>query len=160
MIFNRFFPSSQSSSSSSNEPTKLPDYFPIQPRYCEKQSEKLFTCITNQATSKARDMELAGLHTSYYEDIQNVKAGDEDAAKKVRELASAAAASELANNKKDNNDNSSSLDLLPKAGDNPLDECKKFIYYYKKCCDRELKKKHNWILTEPYRVQEEYRYQK
>ncbi len=49
---------------------------------------------------------------------------------------------------------------LPKPDDNPLDECRAFIAYYKRCCDRELKKKKNWILTEPYRVQEEYRYRK
>ena len=47
---------------------------------------------------------------------------------------------------------------LPKAGENPLDQCRKEIAYYMQCCDRELKKKKNWILTEPYRVQEEYRY--
>ena len=69
---------------------------------------------------------------------------DEDAAKKVEEVAKTGekAAS------------------LPKAGDNPLDECRDFIAYYKRCCDRELKKKKNWLLTEPYRVQEEYRYRK
>ena len=49
---------------------------------------------------------------------------------------------------------------LPQAGDNPLDECRDFIAYYKRCCDRALKKKENWLLTEPYRVQEEYRYKK
>ena len=49
---------------------------------------------------------------------------------------------------------------LPKPHDNPLDECRTAIAYYKRCCDRELKKKKNWILTEPYRVQEEYRYKK
>ena len=47
---------------------------------------------------------------------------------------------------------------LPSPDDNPLDECRLAIAYYKRCCDRELKKKKNWILTEPYRVQEEYRY--
>lgn len=49
---------------------------------------------------------------------------------------------------------------IPKEGDNPLDECRTLIAFYKRCCDRELKKKQNWILTEPYRVQEEYRYKK
>jgi hypothetical protein len=39
-----------------------------------------------------------------------------------------------------------------------LEECRSSIAYYKRCCDRALKKRQNWILTEPYRVQEEYRY--
>ena len=124
-------------------PSVLPDYFPVEPKGCEKHADKLFKCLANEATAKARDMEAAGLHKSYYPDVE-VKAGDEDAAKKVQELAS-----------KGEVDAS-----LPKAGDNPLDECRDLIAYYKRCCDRELKKKHNWILTEPYRVQEEYRYQK
>ena len=122
-------------------PSVLPDYFPVEPRGCEKHADKLFKCLANEATTKARDMEAAGLHKSYYSDVQ-VKPADEDAAKKVQEMAS-----------KGEVDAS-----LPKAGDNPLDECRDFIAYYKRCCDRELKKKHNWILTEPYRVQEEYRY--
>mmetsp|Transcript_1351 Transcript_1351/g.1820 ORF Transcript_1351/g.1820 Transcript_1351/m.1820 type:complete len:149 (-) Transcript_1351:133-579(-) len=124
-------------------PAQLPSYFPIEPRGCEKHADKLFKCISNEATAKARDMETAGLHTSYYPDVQ-VKPVDQDAADKVKEIAAGGG------------DSTSSL---PKAGDNPLDECRDFIAYYKRCCDRELKKKHNWILTEPYRVQEEYRYQ-
>lgn len=128
-------------------PSKLPDYFPVEPRGCEKHAEKLFKCLSNEATAKARDMEKAGLHESYYDDV-TPKAVDPDAAKKVQELASNAEAS-----------SSAGLESLPKAGDNPLDECRDLIAYYKRCCDRELKKKHNWILTEPYRVQEEYRYQ-
>lgn len=123
-------------------PSVLPDYFPVEPRGCEKYADNLFKCLANEATVKARDMEAAGLHKSYYPDVQQVKPTDEDAAKRVQELAI-----------KGEVDAS-----LPKAGDNPLDECRDFIAYYKRCCDRELRKKHNWILTEPYRVQEEYRY--
>mmetsp|Transcript_19718 Transcript_19718/g.24869 ORF Transcript_19718/g.24869 Transcript_19718/m.24869 type:complete len:148 (+) Transcript_19718:198-641(+) len=129
-------------------PSVLPDYFPVEPRGCEKHAEKLFHCLANDATAKARDMEAAGLHKSYYPDVQ-VKASDADAARKVQEIAAAGSGA------------SSDADAaLPKEGDNPLDECRQFIAYYKRCCDRELKKKHNWILTEPYRVQEEYRYKK
>jgi hypothetical protein len=119
----------------------LPDYFPVQPQGCEKHADRLFKCLAEDATMKARDMETAGLHKSYFPDVE-VKAVDEDAAKKVQEIARTG-------------ENSGSL---PKAGDNPLEECRGFIAYYKRCCDRELKKKKNWILTEPYRVQEEYRY--
>jgi len=115
---------------------KLPPYFPVQPKGCEKVSETLFQCLANEATAKARDMEKAGLHRSYFADVQ-VQPEDEAAAK-------LAAASDDPN--------------LPKAGDNPLDECRTPIAYYMRCCDRELKKKKNWILTEPFRVQEEYRY--
>lgn len=117
-------------------PTKLPDYFPVEPKGCEQHAQKLFNCLVNEATEKARDMEKAGLHKSYFPDVE-VKPGDENAAKLVQEGG-------------DPN--------LPKPGDNPLDECKRQIAYYKRCCDRELKKKKNWILTEPFRVQEEYRY--
>jgi len=117
-------------------PAKLPDYFPVTPVGCEKHAEKLFQCLANEATNKARDMEKAGLHQSYFPDVK-VKPGDEKAAKLVAEG--------------DHPD-------LPKPGDNPLDECRSQIAYYNRCCDKELKKKKNWILTEPYRVQEEYRY--
>jgi len=130
-------------------PSVLPNYFPVEPRGCEKHADRLFKCLSNEATIKARDMEKAGLHKPYYDDVTPT-AVDPDAAKKVQELA------------KNNNDASSlpdGVESLPKAGDNPLDECRDLIAYYKRCCDRELKKKHNWILTEPYRVQEEYRYQ-
>ena len=119
----------------------LPEYFPVQPQGCEKHADKLFKCLSNDATLKARDMETAGLHKSYYPDVE-VKPLDDDAAKKVEEIAKSG----------------ENLSSLPQAGDNPLDECRDFIAYYKRCCDRELKKKKNWILTEPYRVQEEYRY--
>jgi len=124
-------------------PSVLPDYFPVQPKGCERHADTLFKCLANEATAKARDMETAGLHTSYYPDVE-VKPVDEDAAKKVAEVAKTG----------------EKISSLPQAGDNPLDECRDFIAYYKRCCDRELKKKHNWILTEGYRVQEEYRYKK
>lgn len=118
-------------------PTKLPSYFPVQPQGCEKVADALFLCIADQATEKARDMEKAGLHKSYFPDVQ-VKPEDEKAAKLAAE---------------------SDDPSLPKAGDNPLDECRKQIGRYMRCCDRELKKKKNWLLTEPFRVQEEYRYE-
>jgi hypothetical protein len=116
--------------------TRLPDYFPVEPKGCEKVSQELFTCVTITATNKARDMEKAGVHTSYFPDVP-IQIKDPHAA----EVAA-----------------SSDDPTLPKAGDNPLDECRSQIAYYRQCCDRELKKKKNWMLTEPYRVQEEYRY--
>lgn len=119
-------------------PTSLPDYFPVEPKGCEKHAQALFLCLSNEATLKARDMEKAGLHKSYFPDVQ-VKAGSEQAALLVAS-------------------GTSTDPSIPKPGDNPLDECRKPIAYYMKCCDKELKKRQNWILTEPYRVQEEYRY--
>lgn len=119
------------------EQTKLPDYFPVEPRGCEKHAQKLFACLSGPATEKAHDMEKAGLLKSKFPDVE-LKPTDENAAKMVAEGS-------------DNSD-------LPKPGENPLDECRTLIAYYKRCCDRELKKKKNWILTEPYRVQPEYRY--
>jgi hypothetical protein len=119
-------------------PTRLPEYFPVEPKGCEKPSQALFACLANEATAKARDMEKAGLHKSYFSDVK-VKPGDEKASQLV-----AAGSDDPA---------------LPKAGDHPLDECRSHIAFYQRCCDRELKKRKNWILTEPYRVQEEYRYQ-
>jgi hypothetical protein len=114
--------------------TRLPQYFPVEPKGCESYAQKLFACLADEATANARDMEKAGFHKSYFADVE-VKPGDEKAA-------------EMA--KSDPN--------LPKPGDNPLDECRSQIAYYQRCCDRELKKKKNWLLTEPFRVQEEYRY--
>jgi hypothetical protein len=116
--------------------TRLPSYFPVEPIGCQAQAQKLFGCLANEATDLARDMEKAGLHKSYFPDVQ-VTPGDEKAAQLVKE----------------GND-----PRLPKAGDNPLDECKTAIAYYQRCCERELSKRKNWMLTEPYRVQEEYRY--
>mmetsp|Transcript_1722 Transcript_1722/g.2475 ORF Transcript_1722/g.2475 Transcript_1722/m.2475 type:complete len:154 (+) Transcript_1722:141-602(+) len=132
-------------------PSKLPEYFPVEPQGCEKHAQKLFACLANEATEKARDMENAGLHKSYYPDV-TVRPGNENAARKVREAAE---------KKEEQNKGDLVVEkdlVLPTAEDNPLDECRDAIAYYKRCCDRELKKKHNWILTEPYRVQEEYRY--
>lgn len=111
--------------------TRLPDYFPVEPKGCERHAQKLFSCVAAEATEKARDMEKLGYHKSYYPDVEV----QPPAETKVVEG-----------------------ENLPKPGDNPLDECRSLIAYYKRCCDRELKKKKNWILTEPYRVQEEYRY--
>ena len=119
------------------EPTRLPQYFPVEPRGCERHAQKLFACLANEATEKARDMEKAGLLKSYFPGVE-MKATDENAAKLVASG--------------ENNPD------LPKPGENPLDQCRTTIAYYKRCCDRELKKKKNWLLTEPYRVQEEYRY--
>lgn len=118
-------------------PTRLPSYFPVEPRGCEKHAQALFTCLAEDATNKARDMERVGLHKSYFSDVTS---------KPVDPKAAEAVANEP------NNEN------FPKAGDNPLDECRKFVAYYKQCCDKQLKKKKNWILTETVRVQEEYRY--
>mmetsp|Transcript_27867 Transcript_27867/g.41122 ORF Transcript_27867/g.41122 Transcript_27867/m.41122 type:complete len:140 (-) Transcript_27867:58-477(-) len=113
-------------------PTRLPDYFPVEPKGCEHRAQKLFACISKEATEKARDMEKLGYHKSIYPDVEVTPV------EKPKIV--------------DGED-------LPKPGDNPLDECRSLIAYYKRCCDREMKKKKNWILTEPYRVQEEYRYQ-
>jgi hypothetical protein len=93
-------------------------------------------------------MEKMGYAKSYYPDVE---------AERVKKL----------NNNGNENNNKGNvvvdgkdvdMSKLPKPNDNPLDECRTFIAYYKRCCDRELKKRKNWILTEPYRVQEEYRY--
>ena len=81
-------------------------------------------------------MEKAGFHKSYFSDVL---------AKPVDEKFATLAAE-------------SDDPALPKPGENPLDQCRSEIAYYQRCCDRELKKKKNWMLTEPYRVQEEYRY--
>lgn len=119
-------------------PTKLPSYFPVEPKGCESVAQKLFACLADEATEKARDMEKAGFHKSYFENVQ-VKPEDEKAAKLALE---------------------SDDPRLPKPGQNPLDECRTQIAFYQRCCDRELKKRKNWLLTEPYRVQEEYRYKR
>ena len=117
-------------------PPKLPSYFPVEPKGCETVAQKLFACITKDATEKARDLEKAGFHKSYFADVK-VQPADEKFAKLAAE---------------------SDDPSLPKPGENPLDQCRSQIAYYRRCCDRELKKKKNWLLTEPYRVQEEYRY--
>ena len=118
-------------------PTRLPHYFPVEPKGCEKHAQKLFNCLSNEATAKARDMERAGLHKPYFADVKATPT-DVQAAKAVA----------------DNPDNPE----FPKEGDNPLDECRTFVAHYKQCCDKKLKQKKNWILMETVRVQEEYRY--
>mmetsp|Transcript_24984 Transcript_24984/g.54778 ORF Transcript_24984/g.54778 Transcript_24984/m.54778 type:complete len:151 (-) Transcript_24984:277-729(-) len=119
-------------------PTRLPDYFPLEPKGCEKQSQKLFKCLSGEATDKARDMERVGFHKSYFPDVK-VGPMDPKAAEAVAQ-------------DPENPD-------FPKAGDNPLDECRMFIANYMKCSDRALGQKRNRLLQETVRVQDEYRYQ-
>ncbi len=131
-------------------PSKLPSYFPVEPAGCEKHAEKLFACLANEATNKARDMEKMGYGKSYYEDVEKERVAKlQQQQQNDNSTAAAAKIDEKADVDKSK---------LPSPNDNPLDECRLAIAYYKRCCDRELKKKKNWILTEPYRVQEEYRY--
>eukprot|EP00529_Nitzschia_sp_RCC80_P035728 CAMPEP_0113462858 /NCGR_PEP_ID=MMETSP0014_2-20120614/12332_1 /TAXON_ID=2857 /ORGANISM="Nitzschia sp." /LENGTH=185 /DNA_ID=CAMNT_0000354781 /DNA_START=1024 /DNA_END=1581 /DNA_ORIENTATION=+ /assembly_acc=CAM_ASM_000159 len=141
-----------SSAGTTNDgPTRLPDYFPVEPKGCEKPSQSLFNCLANEATDKQRDLERVGFHRPYFandadadaddhvqDHVQQAEPTDPVAAKAVRDDPT--------------NPN------YPKPTDNPLDECSKFINQYRKCCDRALKRKQNWILTEAVRVQEEYRY--
>jgi hypothetical protein len=136
-------------------PSKLPPYFPVEPSGCEKHAEKLFACLANEATAKARDMEKMGYGKSYYEDVEKDRVAKLSQQQKDDTTTAAAATTTVKND-----DNKADIDKskLPSPNDNPLDECRLAIAYYKRCCDRELKKKKNWILTEPYRVQEEYRY--
>ena len=119
-------------------PTRLPHFFPVEPKGCEKHSKKLFNCINNEATEKLRDMERVGFHKSYFDDVEVIPA-DQKAAETVLQ----------------NPENPE----FPSVGDNPLDECKLFIVNYRRCCERALRQKRNQILQETVRVQEEYRYQ-
>ena len=135
-----------------NEPTKLPDYFPVEPVGCEKYSQKLFTCLANDATNYARDMERIGVHKSYFDNVA-VQPTDTKAIKALSESSNGGD-----NQQKDGDTKDTNVKPLPKVGDNPLDECRKFIAYYKYCCDRKLKRRENLILTEHVRVQDEYRY--
>ncbi|KAL9190933.1 hypothetical protein ACHAXT_000639 [Thalassiosira profunda] len=130
-------------------PSKLPDYFPVEPRGCEKHAQRLFECLAADATAKARDMERMGYGKSHYPDVEAERQ------RKLKEEGMQGASAAVGAPAGKDVDASK----LPKPDDNPLDECRTLIAYYKRCCDRELKKKKNWILTEPYRVQEEYRYQ-
>ena len=125
------------------EPVKLPPYFPVQPKGCEKPSQALFDCVNQAATEKHRDMEKAGLHKSAYGDVET-KALDEKYASYVQEQA--AKPMEEAD------------PTVPRPGANALEACTMDILKYQHCCNRALKKRANWILTEPFRVQEEYRY--
>ena len=151
MVFNRIRDALSGTPTLEGE-SKLPDYFPVEPSGCEKHAQRLFECLAKDATDKARDIEKAGFAKSYYPDVEaerlkKLKVNDESEEKKP--AVSAADTTKNDNDKKQQ---------LPSPNDNPLDECRTLIAYYKRCCDRELKKKKNWILTEPYRVQEEYRY--
>ena len=130
-------------------PSKVPDYFPVEPRGCEKHAQRLFECIGKDATEKARDMEKAGYGKSYYPD--DVEAERTLKNKKEDEKQGGAAASATAAGK--NNVVVDDASQLPVSiNDNPLDECRTLIAYYKRCCDRELKKKKNWILTGKYYI--------
>ncbi|KAL7433301.1 hypothetical protein ACHAXH_005073 [Discostella pseudostelligera] len=141
-------------------PSVLPPYFPVEPKGCEHHAQKLFDCLATKATEKARDMEKAGYGKSYYPDVEaeRLKKLQKDNNKQVG--VSSESNAKPVSNGTGNKDVADSSQSLPSPDDNPLDECRQFIAYYKRCCDRELKKKKNWILTEPYRVQEEYRYTK
>ena len=159
-------------------PTRLPDYFPVQPKGCEKVSEKLFACVTDTATAKARDLEKAGFHKSYYDTGgQDDHDADDDTGSPSSDAGSRmstggeASASVVVVVSEPNSATAATTTttaaaaeqgddgVLPRRGENPLDMCRKDIEQYMICCNRELKKKQNWILTEPYRVQEEYRYE-
>ena len=95
-------------------------------------------------------MEKMGYGKSYYEDVEKERVARlQQQPKKDDDTTAATKIEDKADIDKSK---------LPSPNDNPLDECRLAIAYYKRCCDRELKKKKNWILTEPYRVQEEYRY--
>jgi len=143
MVFNRIRDALSGTPTLEGE-SKLPDYFPVEPSGCEKHAQRLFECLAKDATDKARDIEKAGYSKSYYPDVEAERLKK----LKVNEEKKPAVISAADTDKKQ----------LPSPNDNPLDECRTLIAYYKRCCDRELKKKKNWILTEPYRVQEEYRY--
>jgi hypothetical protein len=140
--------SDDSNSLHSGGPTRLPDYFPVEPKGCEKPSQLLFNCLANEATEKQRDLERVGFHRPYFVD-NGSGVGDDDTVVEVQPTDPVAAKAV-----RDDPTNPN----YPKPDDNPLDECSKFIAQYQKCCDRALKKKTNWILTETVRVQEEYRY--
>lgn len=146
MVFNRIRDALSGTPTLEGE-SKLPDYFPVEPSGCEKHAQRLFECLAKDATDKARDIEKAGFAKSYYPDVE---------AERLKKL-------KINEEKKPavvdtKNVDTDKTQQLPSPNDNPLDECRTLIAYYKRCCDRELKKKKNWILTEPYRVQEEYRY--
>ena len=105
-------------------------------------------------------MEKAGYAKSYYPTVEAERLKNLSSTKDGDKKTAVVAAVVVDANSKANGGDASSKNTLPSPNDNPLDECRTLIAYYKRCCDRELKKKKNWILTEPYRVQEEYRYQK
>jgi hypothetical protein len=118
-------------------PARLPEFFPVEPKGCEKHTQNLFNCISKDATEKQRDMERVGFHKSYFSDVE-VSPVDPKAAEAV--------AQDPENPE------------FPKAGDNPLDACKVFIATYRKCCERNLRQNRNRMLRETVRVHDEYRY--
>ena len=124
-------------------PSKVPDYFPVEPRGCEKHAQRLFECIAKGATEKARDMEKAGYGKSYYPDVEAERMTLKNKKEDEKQGGAAAVAGK-------NNVDASQLPVS--INDNPLDECRTLIAYYKRCCDRELKKKKNWILTGKYYI--------
>ena len=141
------------SSSATNDvgPTRLPDYFPVEPKGCEKPSQSLFNCLANEATEKQRDLERVGFYRPYFAEGHNGEGdGQQQQQQQHAEPTDPVAAKAVRDDPTNPN--------YPKPTDNPLDECSKFINQYRKCCDRALKRKQNWILTEAVRVQEEYRY--
>ena len=108
----------------------LPKYFPLEPHGCKQHTQKLFSCLVNEAMEKARDLEKVGLYESIFPDVEVPKP-----------------------------DKIPKSERLPKPGENPLDKCKTFIAYYQRCCEQEFRKSRNAMLTELYCVQEEYRYE-
>ena len=114
-------------------PIKLPDYFPAEPMGCQRNVEALFQCLANEATDAIRDMEKNGIRKAgrYYPDTTS----------NINKEAS-----------------TSSTSISSNDNDDPLEPCRLLVYQYKKCCNKQLKKKHNQHLMETYRVQEEYRY--
>mmetsp|Transcript_38204 Transcript_38204/g.46610 ORF Transcript_38204/g.46610 Transcript_38204/m.46610 type:complete len:167 (+) Transcript_38204:140-640(+) len=137
-------------------PINLPEYFPVNPIGCETKTEALFQCLAGDATTKLRDMEKGGVSPRYYADmnenyVEQLKNVDAAAA------AAAAGGDEAAAQKNDGGGPVEDVRRLT-PDDDPLEPCRSLIAQYKYCCDRQLKKRQNWKLTEPYRVQEEYRY--
>lgn len=118
-------------------PTRLPDFFPLEPKGCEKVTQKLLDCVKNEATEKQRDMERVGFHKAYFPGVEAIP---------VDPKAAEAVAQDPENAE------------FPKIGENPLDQCKIFIANYRKCCTRNLKQARNRMLNEKVRVIEEYRY--
>jgi hypothetical protein len=115
----------------------LPNYFPVVPKGCESQSEALFKCIEGDASQKLRQLEQTQQSSST---VANAKPSSNSSSQEQGATEEATATSTGDDN-------------------NPLGLCRDLIAQYQKCCDKQLKKKTNWMLTETYRVQEEYRYQ-
>eukprot|EP00591_Stephanopyxis_turris_P007866 CAMPEP_0195524514 /NCGR_PEP_ID=MMETSP0794_2-20130614/24404_1 /TAXON_ID=515487 /ORGANISM="Stephanopyxis turris, Strain CCMP 815" /LENGTH=121 /DNA_ID=CAMNT_0040654757 /DNA_START=131 /DNA_END=493 /DNA_ORIENTATION=+ len=96
----------------------LPPYFPVRPKGCETQSDALFQCITNTATDRLRAIED--------EKEQQVSGSKEEEAPPLSTKGDTASEASVA------------------VVVNPLDSCREMIYTYKRCCDKNLKKKQNW----------------